>query len=379
MRIIVLGAWGYLGWPTCMHLAARGHDVLGVDNYAKATWENAIGVKPLRPIPRMSARTRHWHIKTDGMPDIPSHFMNINDPNPDQWQVLDEFKPDAIVHYAEQPSAPYSHIGVTEAVDTQKNNILGTLRLLWWLRDHPDVHLVKLGTMGEYGTPNIDIEEGWIDIEHKGRQDRMLYPKSPASWYHASKVADSVNLEYACRCWGLRATDLNQGVVYGIHTPEMELADSLHTSFHYDAVFGTVLNRFIAQAVTGHPLTVYGNGSQTRGYLNINDTLQCVELALTHPAAAGEFRVLNQFTEQFSVMELANRVSALTGAEIKCINDPRVEKMDHYYNATHTGLLDLGLKPHLLTGEVLESMISEVDQLKFGIDTDQFMPRVTWQ
>ena len=192
------------------------------------------------------------------------------------------------------------------AVETQHTNVIGTLNLLFSLRDHvPDCHLVKLGTMGEYGTPNIDIEEGFIEIEHKGRTDTLPFPKLPGSLYHCSKVHDSTNLHFACRIWGLRATDLNQGVVYGIETEETARDERLITRFDYDEIFGTVLNRFCVQAVIGHPLTVYGSGGQTRGFLNIRDTLRCVELAVENPADRGEFRVFNQFTEQFSVGQLA--------------------------------------------------------------------------
>src|SRR5256714_2990266 len=189
---------------------------------------------------------------------------------------------------------------------TQQNNVINTLNVLWAMRDlTPDAHLVKLGTMGEYGTPNIDIEEGYIEIEHNGRSDRLPFPKLPGSLYHCSKVHDSTNIHFACRVWGLRSTDLNQGVVYGIDTEETTLDPRLATRFDYDEVFGTALNRFCLQAVIGHPLTVYGTGGQTRGYLNIVDTLACVDLATLNPADAGEYRVFNQFTEQFSIVELA--------------------------------------------------------------------------
>ena len=224
-------------------------------------------------------------------------------------RVVAETLPEAVVHYGEQPSAPYSMISRRHAVETQYTNVIGTLNLLFSMRDRvPDCHLVKLGTMGEYGTPNIDIEEGFIEIEHKGRSDTLPFPKLPGSLYHLSKVHDSHNIHFACRIWGLRATDLNQGVVYGIETDETALDERLLTRFDYDEIFGTALNRFCVQAVIGHPLTVYGKGGQTRGFLNIRDTLQCVELAVNNPAELGDFRVFNQFTEQFTVGELAERV-----------------------------------------------------------------------
>jgi UDP-sulfoquinovose synthase len=270
-------------------------------------------------------------------------------------------------------------------VFTQTNNVVGTLNVLWAMRDlAPDAHLVKLGTMGEYGTPNIDIEEGFIEIVHDGRADYLPFPKMPGSMYHLSKVHDSHNIHFACRIWGLRATDLNQGVVYGVQADETELDDRLLTRFDYDDVFGTALNRFCVQAVIGHPLTVYGRGGQTRGYLNIVDTLQCVELAVAHPAQAGEYRVFNQFTEQFSVWDLAELVQ-MAGAEyglrveVDPIENPRVEAEEHYYRATHTKLLDLGLKPHLLNETLIETMFATIQRFRSRVIEDHILPRDRWR
>ena len=298
--------------------------------------------------------------------------------------VVAETRPEAVVHYGEQASAPYSMISRRHAVETQQTNVIGTLNLLFSLREHvPDCHLVKLGTMGEYGTPNIDIEEGYIEIEHKGRRDTLPFPKLPGSLYHCSKVHDSTNLHFACRVWGLRATDLNQGVVYGIETDETSADERLITRFDYDEVFGTVLNRFCLQAVIGHPLTVYGGGTQTRGFLNIRDTLQCVELAVANPAARGEFRVFNQFTEQFSVLALAQLVKASATqlgypVEIEHCQNPRVELEGHYYNAVHTKLLDLGLEPTLLGEELVGSMLSAIGRYADRAAAGSIAPRTRW-
>jgi UDP-sulfoquinovose synthase len=289
------------------------------------------------------------------------------------------------VHYGEQPSAPYSMIDRQHAVDTQFNNVINTLNVLWAMRDiTPDAHLVKLGTMGEYGTPNIDIEEGYIEIEHKGRKDRLPFPKLPGSLYHCSKVHDSTNVHFATRIWGLRATDLNQGVVYGIETDETRLDPRLATRFDYDEVFGTALNRFCLQAVIGHPLTPYGKGGQTRGYLNIVDTLACVELATLNPAAPGEFRVFNQFTEQFSINELADLVQRAGKAHgmdvtIEHLENPRVELEDHYYNAAHTKLMVLGLQPHLLSETLVESVFGVIERHKDRVIGDAIMPKTRWR
>ena len=383
MRILILGGDGYLGWPTAMYLSAKGHDVTIVDNLSKRLWEATIGVTPLFHIPTLQRRVRLWNQRSAH--PIALKVGDIADNHRFVYRVFEEALPEAIVHYAEQPSAPFSMSSREHAYDTQSNNILGTINVLFAMqRFVPDAHLVKLGTMGEYGTPNIDIEEGWIDIEHKGRKDRMLYPKMPGSFYHASKVADSVNIELACRAWGMRSTDLNQGVVYGSDTDETRLHPDLITSFHYDEVFGTVLNRFVVQAVIGVPLTVYGAGGQTRGFLDIRDTLRCVELSILNPASAGEFRVFNQFTEQFSVMDLAGlvqRAGALCGLKVQVdhLANPRVEKEQHYYNARHTALVSLGLEPHLLSDEFVAAMIRRAQAAEAQVDRTIIAPTIKWR
>lgn len=383
MRILILGGDGYLGWPTAMHFSAQGHEVAIVDSLAKRFWEAEIGVEPLLPLRTLQARVKRWKEVTGKTIDL--FIGDIAKNHRFVYTLFERFKPEAVIHYAEQPSAPYSMMDREKCVDTQHNNVVGTLNILFALKHAcPDAHIVKLGTMGEYGTPNIDIEEGWLEVEHNGRKDRMLYPKKPGSFYHLSKVHDSHNLEFACRIWGSRVTDLNQGVVYGIDTTETQLDPAFNTSFHYDAVFGTVLNRFVAQTVAGIPMTVYGKGGQTRGYLNIRDTLRCVEIATLNPAAAGEFRVFNQFTEQFSVQQLAEMVQrvgkqrGLTAA-VDHIENPRVEMEDHYYNAKHSGLQALGLKPLLLTDEVINHMFDVVESNKSRLNLDTIQPTVKWK
>jgi UDP-sulfoquinovose synthase len=383
MKILVLGGDGYLGWPTAMYFSARGHQVAVADNMIKRFWEAEIGVEPLNPVPTLFARVKRWKQVTGR--DIQLFIGDIAKNPRFVYRLFEEFLPDAVIHYAEQPSAPYSMIDRDKCVQTQVNNVAGTLNVLFGMRHvSPDTHVIKLGTMGEYGTPNIDIEEGWLDVEHNGRRDRVLFPKRPGSFYHLSKVHDSHNLEFACRIWGCRVTDLNQGVVYGSDTDETEIDSEFHTSFHYDSVFGTVLNRFVVQAVHGLPLTVYGKGRQTRGFLNIRDTLRCVELAALNPAQPGEFRVFNQFTEQFSVTALAERVQRVAkgrGLDVKIdhIANPRIEAEEHYYNAKHSALPALGLEPHLLTDEVLVNMISMVQKLHGRIDPSIVAPSVKWR
>ncbi len=379
MDILVLGGDGYLGWPTALYLSRRGHRVGVVDNFARRGYDLEMGVESLVPIVSLQQRVRRWQ-EISGL-SIELFVGDLTDATFVD-ETLDAFEPEAVVHFAEQRSAPYSMIDRKHAVYTQMNNVAGTLNLLYSIAEKDrDIHLVKLGTMGEYGTPNIDIEEGFIEITHKGRTDVMPYPKQPGSFYHLSKVHDSANIMFACRIWGIRATDLNQGIVYGHDTEETVLHPELATRFDYDGVFGTVLNRFCVQAVTGHPLTVYGSGGQTRGMLNILDTLACVELAIEHPADRGEFRVFNQFTESYSINEMAAMVAdEFAGdAVIDHSPDPRVEKEEHYYRAAHTKLLDLGLVPHLLTSSVLQSILAVSDKYKANVDVAAIRPTVEWR
>jgi UDP-sulfoquinovose synthase len=382
MRVLILGGDGYLGWPTAMRFSARGHEVAVVDNFSRRRWHTQHSTDSLTPISSLADRIEAWREVSGN--EIKTFVGSIED-GKFLDRVVAETLPETVIHYGEQPSAPYSMKSRATAVETQYTNVIGTLNLLFGLRDRvPDCHLVKLGTMGEYGTPNIDIEEGFIEIEHKGRKDLLPFPKMPGSLYHLSKVHDSHNIHFACRIWGLRATDLNQGVVYGIETEESAQDDRLITRFDYDEYFGTVLNRFCVQAVIGHPLTVYGEGGQTRGFLNIRDTLQCVELAAQNPAGLGEFRVFNQFTEQFSVAELADlvkRSGAELGYEVTVNNypNPRIEAEQHYYNAANTKLIDLGLKPHHLGEELVRSMLKIIERYKDRVVERAILPRTRWR
>ena len=381
MRVLVLGGDGYLGWPTAMHLSKAGHEVSVVDNFLRRTMSTEMGAGSLTPIQSLHERVKAFHEVT-GL-EIRPFIGDLTDPSFTD-EIFREVMPEAVVHYGEQPSAPYSMISRRHAVLTQRNNVEGTLNVIFAIRDiAPDAHLVKLGTMGEYGTPNIDIEEGFIEIEHKGRKDTLPFPKTPGSMYHLTKVHDSHNIQFASRIWGMAATDLNQGVVYGIRTDETDLDERLCTRFDYDEVLGTALNRFCVQAVVGYPLTVYGKGGQTRGFLNIVDTMQCIRLAVENPAAAGEYRVFNQFTEQFSVKDLAQHVARVgsdlgINVEVDSLVDPRIEAEEHYYNATHTKLVELGLKAHLLTDDVVAHFIETIQRYKDRILLGPIAPKTRW-
>src|SRR5277367_6098538 len=382
MRVAVLGGDGYCGWATALYLSGKGHSIAIADNFARRQWDHELGVQTLTPIQPLADRLRVWK-------ELTGHHIEQFSGDVTDYDFLastiDTLRPDAVVHFAEQRAAPYSMIDRKHAVFTQVNNVVGTLNLLFAIREfQPECHLVKLGTMGEYGTPNIDIEEGYIKIEHNGRSDVLPFPKQPGSFYHLSKVHDSHNIMFTCKIWGLRATDLNQGVVYGTVTDEVALDETLINRFDYDEIFGTVLNRFCVQAAIGHPLTVYGKGGQTRGFLDIRDTVRCIEIACLNPAARGECRVFNQFTEQFSVLDLARMVQ-IAGKKLGLtvtvdhLADPRVEAEEHYYNAKHSKLIELGLKPHLLSDSLLDSLMNVALKYRDRVDAGVMLPRVNWR
>lgn len=379
MRVLVLGGDGYLGWPTALHLSRCGHQVAVADNFVRRQYDYELGVESLVPIESLQTRVAAWRDLTGE--SIGVYVGDLTDAD-FTYEMLRGFRPEAVVHFAEQRAAPYSMIDRKHAVYTQVNNVVGTLNLLYAIGEvDRDIHLVKLGTMGEYGTPEIDIEEGWLEVEHKGRTDRVLFPKRPGSFYHLSKVHDSHNIEFTCRIWGLRATDLNQGVVYGQQTSETVLDDRLATRFDYDAVFGTVLNRFVIQAVLGHPLTVYGTGGQRRGIIDIRDTVRCVQLACENPAERGEFRVFNQMTESMSVQELADTVARCFPGDVRIdhLDNPRVEREEHYYNVVHTRLLDLGLSPHLLSDTLITSLFDVAKRYADRVRPEALRPKVNWR
>ncbi|TPW25979.1 NAD-dependent epimerase/dehydratase family protein [Pararhizobium mangrovi] len=382
MRVLVLGGDGYLGWPTAMHLSAAGHDVVVVDNYLRRSLAQERDCEALFEVPNLVRRAQIWKERS-------GRSINVRIGDLCNWDfisdVFNTIRPEAIVHYAEQPSAPYSMIDRGAAGLTLTNNLSATFNVIHAMNNFtPKAHLIKLGTMGEYGTPNIDIEEGWLDVEHNGRKDRFLFPRAAGSLYHTTKILDTDLLWFYVRVWGLRVTDLMQGPVYGLETDENEGTEALYSFFNYDEIFGTVLNRFIVQAISGHPLTIYGKGGQTRGYLNLKDTLQCVKLALEAPAREGELRIFNQFVETFSVNELSDKVRASgdrlgLNVSVETLPNPRQEAEEHYYKPSHTGLLDLGLKPHPLTDDVMDSMMMLILHYKSRIVSDRIYRGIKWK
>jgi UDP-sulfoquinovose synthase len=393
-HVLILGGDGYLGWPTAMYFSQRGYAVTVADNYFRRTACVSIDVGMLYPIPTLQERAKIWYEKTGK--EIKVVIGDLADPEVMRglfegratyaWSTNPQYTgvPDTVVHYAEQPSAPYSLMDYKAAHFTVTNNLQVTNNLMFAVRDFArSTHIIKLGTMGEYGTPNIDIEEGWLEIEHKGRKGKFLFPRQTSSLYHTTKVMDTDLLWFGVRMWNLRVTDLMQGPVYGIETEESKVDDRLRTLFNYDEVFGTVINRFITQAVVGYPLTVYGKGGQTRGYLNIKDTLQCIHVSETAPARAGELRIFNQITETFSVNQLAELTQKVGSAlgfnvEIKSLENPRKEAEEHYYNPTYQGLRELGVTPNPLTHEVMEGMLKTVAAHKHRIREDVIFRGVRW-
>ena len=381
MRVLILGGDGYLGWPTAMDMVARGYDVCVVDNYLRRQMAEETDSGALFDTPNLVDRVTRYEELTGKSMRVEifdcAEYLPLRN-------LVCEFAPDTIIHYAEQPSAPYSMRGFSEANVTFRNNLNTTFNVVWaCLECAPECHIVKLGTMGEYGTPTIDIEEGWLDVKHKGRSHKFLYPRQGGSLYHTTKVLDTDLLWFYVRTHDLKVTDLMQGPVYGLSTPQCDMDPAFMPNFHYDDIFGTVVNRFLVQAVAGIPLTVFGKGGQTRGYLNLKDTLQCVDLATKKPAEKGELRILNQFTETFSVNQLADRIVRVgneMGLDVsaKSIDNPRKELEEHYYNPKHSGLLDLGLKPHFMTDEVIGSMLEKIIEHKGSILERRIMPRVMW-
>jgi UDP-sulfoquinovose synthase len=381
MRILVIGGDGYCGWATSLHLSSRGHDVTIMDSLVRREWDREHGLDSLVPIASARRRVDKWKRLTGKT--IRFERADVTDYRA-LCDVIESTAPEAVVHFGQQRSAPFSMIDREHAVRTHLNNTIGNMNVLWALHERaPQTHLVKLGTMGEYGTPNIDVEEGFITIEHNGRSDTLPFPKQPGSFYHLTKVSDSDQIYFACRVWKLRATDLNQGIVYGTFTEQTAASNVLANRYDYDHVFGTVLNRFCVEAALGHPLTVYGRGGQTRSFLDIRDTVHCIEIAVTNPAQAGEYRVFNQFTEMFSVQELAERVTRVAGTlGLECtiahIANPRTEREEHYYNCVNTNLRSLGLEPTLLHDDTIAGLIRQAAEHRERIDLRLIPPRVEW-
>ena len=383
MRVLIAGIDGYLGWSLAQYMAARGHTVGGIDAYYRRKWVEEVNSQSAIPIFKMSERLKAFKKKWGVTP----YFKKGDLTNYDFVKnVFAEFNPETIVHLGECPSAPYSMIDVNHATWVQSNNIVGTFNILYAMRDIvPDAHLVKLGTMGEYGTPAIDIPEGFYEIEYRGKKDILPFPKQAGSWYHWSKVHSSNNIMFACKIWGLRSTDIMQGVVYGTHIDEMGVDKRLFTRLDFDQCFGTAINRFCCQAVIGEPLTLFGIGHQKRGFLPLRDSVQCLTIAVENPPKQGEYRVFNQFEEIYTIYELAEKVKKVgndLGIEviIRNIENPRLELEEHYYNPDHQHLLDLGYEPTHDMDSELRIMLSDLQKYSHRIEEKKevLIPDIRW-
>jgi UDP-sulfoquinovose synthase len=380
---MIMGMDGYLGWTLSMYMSGRGHDICGVDNFSRREHVKEMGSQSATPIMTIGERVAAYK-KATGRE---LRFYEGDLTHPDFTElVIEKEKPDCVVHLGEIPSAPYSMIDVQHCNYTQINNIVGTNNILFAMKKHvPACHLLKLGTMGEYGTPNVDIPEGSFDIEYRGRKDRMMFPRKPGSFYHLSKVHDTYNIEFACRIWGLRSTDIMQGVVHGVVTDDMA-NDDLLTRFDFDEAFGTALNRFCAQAIIGEELTPYGNGGQTRGYIALRDSMQCLTITAENPPAEGEYRVFNQFDECYSVNELAGHVVKVAGefgidAKVRNIENPRVESEKHYYNPDRERLPALGFRPTNDIDDELRLTIPRLMKYRKRIEAvkESILPKIKWR
>lgn len=383
MRVFIAGMDGYLGWSLAQYLQARGHKVAGVDAFFRRQWVDEMDSHSATPVASMPERLKAFEERWGEKPYFKEGDLT-------DWgivkEVFETFRPDAIVHFGECPSAPYSMIDVDHATWVQENNIIGTMNILYAMKEFtPEAHLVKLGTMGEYGTPNVDIPEGFFEVEYRGRKDTLPFPRQAGSWYHWSKVHDSNNVMFACKIWGLRSTDIMQGVVYGTRIDEMGDDERLLTRLDFDQSFGTAINRFSCQAVIGEPMTPFGKGRQKRGFLPLRDSMQCLTLAIENPPAEGEYRVFNQFEETYDVTELAQKVQKVARelgleAEIRNIENPRMEMEEHYYNPDHQHLLDLGYRPtHDMEAE-LRVMLADLIKYRDRIEAykDVLIPDIRW-
>ena len=371
MKVLIPGIDGYIGWPLALHQLSLGNEVCGIDNFSRR--KHIQEMNSWSAIPILSMTERIKYLKEQYGEKISFFEGDLLDAQFTN-EIIKNFQPDSIVHLAEQPSAPYSMIDQDHTVYTQQNNVIGTLNLLFAIKNFaPKTHLIKLGTMGEYGYgAGLEITEGFFDIEFRGKKATIPFPRQAGSWYHWTKVHDSNNIMFACQSWGIRSTDIMQGIVYGTRTNEI-LDKKDYTRFDFDEAFGTVINRFCSQAVINHPLTVYGEGGQTRGFLALIDSIQCISILLEKPAEESEYRVINQFDEQYNVAELAKKVQDVGNKkgldiEINQVINPRKEKETHYYKADHFKLKELGFKPTRKIDDEISLMLDDLSLFKDRIE-----------